>query len=129
MDKTMTLSQAVKIAESKISLPIETPRFNKLGDYLEIFFDEELNYAERIDGILTVFRSVEDGAINGCKICNVSTLAKNASTMLEIKDDEVQLRFLLLSAMSTGPGKDYYYDLSERAGSLTIGISDMLDAA
>lgn len=129
MEKSVQLEEAIKIKEDIGYPPSRTPIFNKLGDYLEVFFDDEEYYSDWIDDTLTVFRSLETHELNGCKICNVSFLAQNVSMMMEVKEDRVKLRFLLLNAMGTKPSREMYWNLEERAGELPVEISEMLAAA
>ena len=47
------------------------PRYYKYGDYLTYYAKEDRCYAKIIDRFLTVYISIMDGSIVGCKINNV----------------------------------------------------------
>lgn len=111
--------------------------YNRAGDCLEFHFTEQAYYAERVDGVLTVYRSQDDDALVGCQVKGISALiAKFGDFGLQIKTDE--LRLALLFCVSHIVGEDSYYeaprrhklynDLLSRFGKTTVNVCQSADA-
>lgn len=106
------------------------PRYSELGDFLTIFFNDAPAYSERVDAVLTVYRSMANGDIVGCKIKGVSALAENVANIFSMQDGEVEIRLLLLNA--AGPKKEsrhFYYDLGAKCGQIAIPLRTILKRA
>ncbi len=104
------------------------PHYNRTGDFLSIFTKDEPYYAERVDDVLTVYLSMMNGGMIGCKLKGVSLLAKNATTILKVDDGRLQLRWLLLNAAGAG-AKPYYYDVSDLVGGAEVSTKELLAGA
>ena len=90
------------------------------GDYLTVFFNDEAYFSERIDDLLTIYRSVETKSLIGCKIKGVSILVQNVASMIDIEDDELSVNLLLLNAAGPRHAEDFYYRVGERARTLKL---------
>lgn len=70
--------------------------YDRDGDCIEFIADPDSYYAERVDGIVTVYYSEQSNAIIGAQIKGVSKLMKQyPGLMIEIHDGSVQLHLLL----------------------------------
>jgi hypothetical protein len=90
------------------------------GDSLVIHFKPDMAYASRVDDVVTVYKSEETNELVGCKLKGVSQLVNNIVSLVKIDDHPVRLTFLLASAAGTKPPKEYYYELSEAMGEISI---------
>lgn len=97
-------------ARSVLSLAAETtpvgPRafYNKDGDCIEFFISDESFYAERIDGLVTVYYGQESGEIVGSLIKGVKRFVEQMTKsspgfVIEIEDGPVRLAHLFTAGM------------------------------
>jgi hypothetical protein len=52
------------------------PYYSRDGDSLSFYFRDEPSYGERVDQLLTLYRSIETGDIVGCQIKGVQCILK-----------------------------------------------------
>jgi hypothetical protein len=55
------------------------PIYSPDGDFISLYLRDEDSYAERVDDLLTIYRSVENDALVGWKIKGVRRLLKARS--------------------------------------------------
>lgn len=82
--------------------------YNKDGDCIEFFLKPDDYYAERIDGLLTVYRSSDNDEIIGSLLKNIKNIFnKWPGFAVEIHEDKVHLASLFLAGLwSRKPSKD-----------------------
>ena len=74
--------------------------YNKDGDCIEFFAKSDDYYAERVDGLLTVYRSRENGEIIGSLLKNIKEIInKYPGFSVEIHENKVHLAHLLLAGL------------------------------
>ncbi|MBI2926908.1 MAG: hypothetical protein HYY24_14525 [Verrucomicrobia bacterium] len=75
------------------------------GDSLFFYFKEDESYAERVDELLTVYRSQATGKMVGCQIKNVRSLLKQMGDFgVQIVDGPIDLRVIFTAyAMNKMP--------------------------
>lgn len=129
-EHTMTVDQALeKLRQTEVTFR-SRPHFNATGDSLTLYFSDLPAYSQRIDSILTVYRSMESNEITGFKIKGVSLLAENVVNIFKIEDGEIEIRWLLLSALGTSlKPRSHYYDLGEKCGTIKISVEEILRKA
>jgi hypothetical protein len=110
------------------------PVYSRAGDCLFYYFEEAESYGDRIDGILTVYRSFEDNRIVGCQIKGIATIVQKFGEFgveLHTKDMRLALFFLvsnLVGAESEIPDsdrRDLYSDLLYKVGKERIEIEEL----
>lgn len=108
------------------------------GDQISCFWDRARPYAERLDAAVTIFRSIETGALVGFTIKDVSEHVKKlmpnggiAGFKHKLPDCtlEIELRVVLFrAALKNVPADDRlewadtYATIYERAGNQTVAI-------
>ncbi len=106
-----------------------TPQYFRDGDFLTVFFSDEIAHAQRIDEILTIYVSDATGEMVGCKIKGIRQLVSNVRSIIEVEHDNVSMELLLLSAVGNKPPKERYYDVREKARGMTFDASQLSKAA
>lgn len=109
------------------SLPL--PTYSKLGDFLSLYFSDIPAYSERVDETLTIYRSMSDGEVVGCKIKGVSLLAQNVANIFRMQDGEVEIRLLLLNAAGPQKARHFYYDLGGKCEGIKVPLREILPKA
>jgi hypothetical protein len=78
-----------------------SPMYTPEGDSLMFYMKDEESYRERIDDLLTVYRSVETNEIIGCQIKGVRHKLEELSKFLvTLKSTELELGLLFLTYMA-----------------------------
>ncbi len=93
------------------------------GDFLSIHLRDEDAYSERVDELLTVYLSVENDSLVGCKIKGVRRLLKTLGDFgVGVRDEDVGLNLLFLAgaAISSPRKRARYREMGRRAGNLRI---------
>src|SRR5206468_6717266 len=68
------------------------------GDTLICYFKDDESHAERVDELLTVYRSMQTGEMVGCQIKSVRfILRKLGGFGVQVKDGDVDLRVLFIA--------------------------------
>ena len=103
---------------------VEFPRVtqNSDEDTITVFFDDSFFRTEVIDEILTIHYAVSSGDIVGCRLEGVSRLAEHAVNIFNVADNNIELRFLLLSATGNREVARHYYDLSKQAEEIMVPV-------
>jgi hypothetical protein len=71
------------------------PYYSQSGDALIFYFKGDPSYGERVDALLTVYRSMENGELVGCEIKGVrSILEKLGGFGVNVASPKVDLRLL-----------------------------------
>lgn len=106
------------------------PHYFPEGDYLTMFFEQRIPCAQRVDDLLTIYRS-EDGQqdLVGFKIKGVSQLAQKASAFVSVQYEQMELGLLLLSATGNEPPEGYYYELGKRIQGVSFDASEIMRVA
>lgn len=72
MKNRITLKEALsKIGKDNI-LNNFAPYYNKMGDFISVYFNDDLSYSEYMNDFITIYRSIETKEITGIKIHNIS---------------------------------------------------------
>jgi len=112
--------------------------YNGPGDCIEVHLAKDEYYAQRVDDVLTVFRSQSSGDIVGCQVKGmVALLQKTGSLGLEFRAKKVPLGvlFLLSFFQARDPVLDLperqnlYRDLGDRIGKTQVDVPPDLLAA
>ncbi|MBU4271707.1 MAG: hypothetical protein KKA28_07600 [Planctomycetes bacterium] len=104
------------------------PHYFRDGDFVTFYVSDERYYAERVDQLLTVYRSATTGAMIGCKIKGVrhilSTLGDFA---VVVRDGAIQLGlFFLAAALDIDPSKRrFYHEVARLAKDLCIAPDEL----
>jgi hypothetical protein len=86
---------------------VARPHYFPDGDYVTFYLSDERSYAERVDGLLTVYRSMKTDELVGCKIKGVRRLLEDGGNFgVSVKDEGVRLSFLFLIGLSLPEDKD-----------------------
>ena len=97
------------------------PYFSKPGDFLSHFFRDEDHYAERVDGFLTVYKSIASDETVGFKVKGIEHLVREfGEYSLSVHDSEGNLLVgpLLFGAASSATDqkvKTQYKQVATRA--------------
>jgi hypothetical protein len=130
MASSMTLKEAIgQKLERKDFQPVGKPYYIERGDFIAVHFSGEQYYSERIDDILTIYRSSESNKLVGCKLKGVSLIARNVMNIYQIKDGPVELRLLLVSAAGARTTCRHYYDLGEMVKEMSVPSRELRIAA
>src|SRR5262245_54514170 len=83
------------------------------GDFVTLFVKDELAHEDRIDELVTIYRSVTSNEIVGCKIKGIRYLLNTLEGFgVVIADEKLMLGFLFLAAASAKPeGRTTYQEL------------------
>jgi hypothetical protein len=115
-----------------------SPWYNRTGDCVQFYFSQDESYAQRVDGILTVYRSLRDeNEIVGCKIKGVLSLIKRFGDFnFQLHTGRISLSMLFIGSLAWGdhsaqdlPNReDVYKDLARRIGREEIAVPEMAGA-
>src|SRR2546428_11080786 len=71
------------------------PHYIAEGDCLIFYFKDDESYAERVDELLTLYRSEKTGEVVGCEVKGIKCITKRLGEFgIQIKDNNVDLRLL-----------------------------------
>lgn len=121
-----TLEAALKTRTKADTLPVNTPYYNRRGDFLAVYFSEEESVSERMCDVVTVYKSIKDGSLTGCKIKGVSLLAENVANWFNLLDGDIEVRLLLLSTLGTKKPHRYIYDLRDLLDDISVPAKKMI---
>ena len=100
------------------------PIYSPDGDFISLYLRDEDSYAERVDDLLTIYRSVENDALVGWKIKGVRRLLKALGDFgVSVQDEEVGVNLLILAgaALASTPRQiERYQQLGREAQNLRI---------
>ncbi len=106
------------------------PFYSPEGDFLVFYFREDEAFAERVDELLTVYRSMELREFVGCKIKGVRHLVetlRNFGVSIEPEDHSLRLSLLFLSAAYDRPPdrRHYYEELGRFSKNISLDSVDL----
>jgi hypothetical protein len=98
------------------------PIYSADGDFITLYLKDEDSYAERVDELLTVYLSVENRSLVGCKIKGVRRLLKTLGDFgVSIDGEDVSVNLLFLAgALHSPANREKYEQLGRQASDLTI---------
>ena len=115
-----------------------SPWYNRAGDCVQLYFREDESYAQRVDEILTVYRSLSNAdEIVGCKIKGILALIKRFGDFnFELHTGKISLSMLFIGSLAWGdraaedlPNReDLYKDLAQRIGREEIEVAELVGA-
>lgn len=88
------------------------PLYSREGDTLTYFFRNDEAYSERVDDLLTIYKSIESQELVGCKIKGVRRLIKrleNFGFAIRPERENISLNLLFLSAATERPVTVHHY--------------------
>lgn len=100
------------------------PYYSHDGDFLVFYLREDEAFAERVDDLLTVYRSMETKEPVGCKIKGVRRLfetLRNFGVSIEPEDHSLRFSLLFLTAAYNRPAEFRHY--YEEMGRFTKDVS------
>lgn len=106
-----------------------TPQYFRDGDFLTVFFSDDIAHSQRIDDTLTIYVSDRTKEMVGCKIKGIRQLVENVRSLIEVEHDGISMELILLSAVGSKPPKEMYYDVREKAKGLKFDASQLAKAA
>ena len=98
------------------------PIYSADGDFLSLYLSDEDSYSERVDDLLTVYLSVKNDALVGCKIKGVRRLLKTLGDFgVSVRDEDISVSLLFLAATISSPDRgDRYRQLGIQSRNLKI---------
>jgi hypothetical protein len=97
------------------------PYYSPDGDFLTVFFLDEPYFARRVDDVLTVYLSMSDEKLVGCKIKGVARILETLGRFgVSLEGEELKLSVLFLPGVSTQEDERRHH--YERVGDRTRGI-------
>ena len=106
------------------------PFYSPDGDFLTFYFRDEDHYAERVDELLTVYRSMENHELIGCKIKGVSRILDTLGRFgVEVEDGEMRMSFLFLSGALNPDGdrRRWYEEIGSRTKEILINPRELVE--
>lgn len=115
MDATETLAESIRRNPHK-GLKV-APQYFPEGDFVTLFVSGGLFYADRVDDLVTVYRSEDTDQIIGCKIKSVNSILQNFSGFgVLIEDHTVSIGLLFFGAANDDERRDAYRELCAKLG-------------
>jgi len=75
------------------------PRYNRAGDCVEYFFSNEAHHADRVDGVLTLYRADDNHSIIGFQVKGITALHKLLGNFgIAVNTGKVTVGMLILGA-------------------------------
>ena len=107
------------------------PRYYSHGDYVTYFISPNRCVAKRINAIVTVYVSVDNGDLVGCKLKGVSQLMKTLkSACFLATDGKVFMGMLILSAAAIDSEKHHeVLNLAEKFGKGEVPVGEICEQA
>ncbi len=106
MGETLTDFLKGKKAKEFESRPI----YSADGDFISLYLSDEDSYAERVDDLLTVYLSVKNDTLVGCKIKGVRRLLKTLGDFgVSVQDEDISFSLLFVAATLSSPEKGDRY--------------------
>jgi hypothetical protein len=122
----VSLSEFLESTRAKAGAFQPHPLYTPEGDSLTFYLKDEDSYGERIDELLTVYKSCETDEIVGCQIKGVRRkLRELQKFMVTLKDPKLDLGLLFLTYMATSDSKTArhkYEWLGEQAARLKAAV-------
>ena len=103
------------LAGKKCEVFIASPHYFQDGDFVTYFYRDDLAYEERIDELLTVYRSIDTQEMVGCKIKGVRRILQELGNFgVFIDDGQMLLGMLFMAAAMVNPEKRQDYERVSR---------------
>lgn len=102
------------------------PVYFRDGDYLTHFFSDEPYTAQRIDSLLTIYKS-NSGDIVGCKIKGVKQLVRNVVSLVGV--ESVDFNWLFVAGVGVKQIQGVYFELTKKVKGITVDSSNILETA
>ncbi len=101
------------------------PYYSSDGDFLVFYLRDDEAFAERVDDLLTVYRSIKTKELVGCKIKGVLRLVqtlRNFGVSIEPEDKSLRLSLLFLSAAFGKPPecRQYYEEMGRFSKDMSL---------
>lgn len=100
------------------------PVYSRDGDTLSYYFRNDEAYSERVDDLLTVYKSIATDELVGCKVKGITRLLdrlKSFGLVVEPEGEDVRLNLLFFSAAFERPATVHRY--YEELGRFTKDVS------
>jgi hypothetical protein len=110
------------------------PFYSKEGDFLTYFFRGDNAYAERIDDILTVYRSMDTTELVGFKIKGVRYIVETLGEFhrqYRDEDGEVMLSLLVIAGMALSNDPDakmHYKEIGRQTQTIPLNTRELQPA-
>ena len=133
---------AMKLHEALNGLSVDDyaftpePYYSRAGDCVIFHFEDEESYGDRVDGILTVYRSFEDNRVVGFQMKGILTLVdKFGEFGIEFEEGRFKLSLLVLLSHFEGASGSYredrekiYSDVAKRSKPHEIDERELVPA-
>ncbi len=106
------------------------PMYFQDGDYVTYFFKDEIAEENRVDELLTVYRSIKTGEMVGCKIKGVRRILQMLGRFgVVIQDEHNVLGILFVGAALILPERrEEHEKVGERVGSVPLDSKEIQSA-
>ena len=103
------------------------PNYFEDGDYVTYFASDVFAYEDRIDELVTVYRSVETSELIGCKIKGVQRIVETLGGFaIFVKGDSFRLGMLFMgAALLNHKRRDEYQEISKEYGQVPLDPSEL----
>ena len=93
------------------------------ADAINVYFKPDADFSERLNEHVTLFRSMEDRSLVGCRIKGISGIVEDACNWLKVSHDGIQLRIVFWSFRGPAASEEeleILRELTEKAGDLKL---------
>jgi hypothetical protein len=112
---------------------VASPRYFSFGDYLTYFVKQDRCYSRRVNELLTVYISVDDGSLVGCKVKGVRCVLKRINEMHVLVSDKrltIGMFFFSVAAITKElSSRDQVLDYAKRLPATEIPCGELAVAA
>lgn len=100
------------------------PQYFEDGDFVTYFLKNDLHYAQRVDGLLTIYLSEESDELIGCKIKGVREILETMGAfgvVIADHNNEISLGLLFLTAAAfSSASRERYLDIAKKVGAVRL---------
>ena len=104
------------------------PRYLREADAMVFFFKSDESYAQRLDNIVTIYRSEKTQELVGCKIKGVTAILNELGDFnLRVKGEGIDLRWIFYAYSKTAQdseARETYRRLSQEADRVRAELSE-----
>jgi hypothetical protein len=93
------------------------------ADAINVYIKPDADYSERLGEHVTLFRSLEDKTLVGCRIKGISGIVADATNWLKIDHDGIKLKLIFFSfrgSLETDEERETLEELVAGAGDLNL---------
>jgi hypothetical protein len=97
--------------------------FSERADAINVYFRPDPEYSKRLNDHVTLFLSLSDNRIVGCRIKGISGILEDLPNYLDINHDGVKLSFVFMSFSGGAQDEDArkaINELAKEAGDLVL---------